>query len=74
MITYDEAFKKAKALKPNIDACDEYDIAYLFKSKADEFTIGGDGPCVILKEDGRAINQLELVDNYDHELIREFNL
>ena len=72
MVTYEEALKKAKTLKHNINACDEYDIAYLFKSTEEEFCIGGNGPCVILKENGRAINRLEFFDNYDCEHIREF--
>ena len=74
MIGYDEALKKAKELKPNIDACDEYDTAYLFKARSEEYCIGGDGACVILKKDGRALNQLEFFDSYDHEHIREFDL
>ena len=36
MITYDEALTKARELKENIDACDEYENAYMFKTKADE--------------------------------------
>lgn len=48
MISYNEALAKARALKPNIDACDEYNDAYVFKTRADYDTIGGDSPCVIL--------------------------
>ncbi len=50
MITYEDALKKARELKHNIDACDEYDVGYMFKAKADAFTIGGDGPCCIIKD------------------------
>lgn len=74
MISYDEALKKAKELKSNIDACDEYDVAYLFKARSEEYCIGGDGPCVILKDNGRAINQLEFFENYEHEHIKEFSI
>lgn len=74
MVNYDEALKIAKELKPNIDACDEYDVAYLFKTRADEYTIGGDSPCVILKDTGEAINQLEFFDNYKHKHIKEFDI
>ena len=74
MISYEDALKKAKELKPNIDACDEYDSAYMFKARSEEFTIGGCSPCVILKESGRAINQLEYFDNYKAEHIREFDI
>lgn len=71
MINYEEALKKAKELKPNIDACDEYDKGYVFKAKADEFTIGGDGPCCILKESGRAVCQTEFYDRYDPIFVGE---
>ena len=74
MVNYDEALKIAKGLKSNIDACDEYENAYLFKTKADEYTIGGEGACIILKENGRAISQLEYFDNYDTNHIREFDV
>lgn len=74
MITYDEALTKARELKENIDACDEYENAYMFKTKADEYTLGGDGACIILKENGKAISQLEYFDNYDTEHIREFDV
>ena len=74
MIEYDEALKKAKELKPNIDACDEYENAYAFKARSEEFCIGGDGACVILKENGRALNQLEYYDNYETKHIREFDI
>ena len=74
MIGYDEALAKAKELKHNIDACDEYDTAYMFKARSEEYTIGGNSPCVILKENGKAIHQLEYFDNYDHKHIREFDV
>ena len=50
--------------------CDEYDTAYLFKARSEEFNIGGDSPCVILKENGRAITQLEYFDNYEQRHIK----
>ena len=74
MITFEDAYKKARELKPNIDACDEYDIGYLFKASVDRFTIGGDGPCIILKETGHAINQTGFYELYAPEFIRELNL
>ena len=74
MVNYDEALKIAKELKNNIDACDEYDDAYLFKTKEDEYTLGGDGACIILKENGRAISQLEYFDNYSANHIREIDV
>lgn len=74
MLTFEEALEKAKALKKGIDACEEYDIAYLFKRKADRFNIGGDGACIILKDNGRAINQTEFYECYDANSVREFDI
>ena len=37
MIDYDKALKTAKSLKQGIDTCDEYDNAFVFKSKADKW-------------------------------------
>ena len=74
MISYEEALKMARELKKNIDACDEYDIAYVFKAKEEEYLIGGYGPCCIIKETGRAVNQTEFVDSYDSQFIKGFDL
>ncbi len=71
MVDYREAYKIAKKLKPSIDACDEYDTGYLFSAKADQYMIGGDGPCIILKDDGKAINMTEFIDEYRSTFIRE---
>lgn len=74
MVNFEQALETAKKLKRGIDACDEYNDAFLFKRKADAYTIGGDSPCVVLKESGRAINIVEYFDNYAAEHIREFDL
>lgn len=74
MVSYEQALEQAKKLKPNIDACDEYNDAFLFKVKADEWTLGGDSPCIILKENGKAINQTEYFDRYEAKHIREFDI
>ncbi len=71
MITYDEAYEKARELKPDFDACDEYDKGYMFKCKADKFSIGGSGPCVIVKETGEAISDLVFYDEYAPKFIKE---
>lgn len=73
-ISYEEALKKAKRLKRNIDACDEYDIAWGFKCRAEQYNIGGDGACYILKDSGRAICQTEFHTNYEGKHIREFDI
>ncbi len=74
MVSYEQAYEIAKKLKPNIDACDEYSDAFLFKTKADEWTIGGESPCVVLKENGNAITQLEYFDKYEARHIRGFDI
>ena len=74
MITYEKAYKIAKSLKPNADACVEYENAYMFKTKADEWSIGEDGACVILKKNGKAISQTLYFDKYGSDFVREFDL
>ena len=75
MISYEAALKTAKSLKDNIDACDEYTNAYVFKCRAEQWDIGGSGPVVILKDNGRAINQTEFYDVYGNcTHIREFDV
>ena len=59
MITYEEAFRKAKKYKFNIDLCVEYDNAYMFQTEIadDDYVIGGpDMPIIIMKADGRDVN------------------
>ena len=74
MVTYQQAYEIERNLKRNIDACDEYSDAYAFKCRAAGWGIGGDGACIVLKENGRAINQLEYFDNYEADHIREFDV
>lgn len=75
MIGYEDALKKAKKLKGNIDNCREFSDAYVFGSHADDFSFGGDGPVVILKNSGRAINMVDYTQSSESaELIREFEL
>jgi hypothetical protein len=74
MISYEEALKKAKGLKESIDKCYEYDSAYMFASSEDKRSIGGDGPCVILKESGEAISRTHFFEFYDADEVREFDV
>lgn len=74
MVTYEEAKKIAQELKKNIDRCYEHTDAYVFTNEAEEMSFGGDSPCVVLKEDGRAINMTEYTDNHKYELIREYKI
>ncbi len=64
MITFDEAIKKAKTLKSSITKCVDTPTAWLFKSDDDEYSIGGEGICCIIKEDGRAVDLTTYYDNY----------
>lgn len=74
-ISYEDAFKKAKELKGNIDNCMEYSDAYVFASHADDLSFGGDGPVVIMKNTGRAINMVDYTQSSSGaKLIREFEL
>lgn len=54
MITFKDAYAKAKALKPNIDKCFEHENGFVF-SDSKEVMCEGPSPVVILKEDGRAV-------------------
>ena len=74
MVTYEKAYEIAKDMMPNIDACVEYENAYMFKRKAANHSIGGDGFCIILKESGKKISQTEFFDSYDAAIVREFDL
>lgn len=56
MISYEDAFEKAKGLKKDIDSCTEYENGYVFSFTGDSDYIGGrHSPVVILKSDGRAV-------------------
>ena len=72
-MTFEKAEKMARQLKENVDFCQEYEDAFIF-SKKDEFSIGGDGPVVILKESGEAINMTGYCDSSNASLIREIDL
>lgn len=75
MITYEEALNIARDLKTNIDNCSEETSAYIFGSHEDDDMIGGDGPVVVLKEEGEAINMTSYIDEFSGEKeIRSFDL
>lgn len=56
MLTFEQALEKAQTLKENITGFSAYKKCYSFTSSADAMTKGGDGPVVIVKETGDAIN------------------
>ncbi len=73
-VSFDDALKIARKLKKNIDGCDEYDKGYMFKSSADELTIGGEGACCVLKDTGKAVNQTEFYDTYKPQFIKSIEI
>ena len=77
MISFEEALKKVKTLKPSINECSELSNAYIFSSKDDANYEGGSGhtPCVIIKETGEAVNMPTYIAEYGYgEEIRDFDL
>ncbi len=77
MISYNEALKIAMQLKSRIDKCVETPNAYLFKNVDDEYSIGGEGICCILKENGKAIGTTEYYDkyaNYSDDEVKEYDV
>ena len=76
MISYEEALAKAKAYKPNIDMCTEYENGYVFACKADAMSIGGydEEPVVILKETGKIIDITSFIDGNPGDEIKSWGL
>ena len=74
MITYEKACEIAAGQMPNIDACVEYENAYMFQRRAENHSIGGHGYIVILKDSGKALSRTEYLEKYAAEQIREFDL
>lgn len=75
MVSYEEALKKAKSLKHDVETCGEYEGGYVFMSREDECSIGGgSGPCCIIKSSGRAVDMLTFIDNHPGEWIRNFDV
>ena len=76
VITYEEALAKAKAYKPDIDMCTEYEKGYVFACKADAMSIGGydEEPVVILKETGKITDITSFLDDDPGDEIRTWDL
>ncbi len=64
MITYNEALQIARSKMSRVNRCDEDDLAYLFSYDTGELMIGGQGTCVVLKEDGSTMNMPYYVMHY----------
>ena len=77
MISYEQAYEVAKKNKPGIDFCTEMTDAYIFIEKEFADCEGGPGsPCVVLKENGKAINMPYYVAVYNgsSKKVREFDI
>ena len=74
MVTYEEALKKARQLKTTIDNCTEYENGFVFGSMADGLSDGTNTPCVILKENGDAVNMPWFVISGMGREIRSFSV
>lgn len=76
MISYEEAYKKAKELKPNANFCEEYENGFVFGSSEDKGFIGGKGHtrCVILKENGKPMTFPDFVSYGTGEYIKDFDI
>ncbi len=72
MITYEEAYNKAKEIKPNIDNGMECENYYVFGSHKDDNLIGP-APVCIRKSDGQ-MDRLPIVSDKFGEVIREFEI
>lgn len=64
MMSYAEAKEKALSARPDYDYCSVGKDAYIFSCTKDDMNVGGPGPIVILKDDGRALNFTGYI--YDH--------
>lgn len=57
MISFEEAYREAQAVKTKIDFCTEYENGYLFGTDLDEIEYGGaNASAIVLKEDGRVVD------------------
>lgn len=65
MVGYEEAREKAlnhMSDKTFFNACQEHEHAWVF-SKWDDMSIGGTGPCVVMKDTGETLNYLAAMDD-----------
>lgn len=74
-MSYEEALKKAKSIKPDINVCVEYKQGWMFAKNTNQRTAGGPGaPVVILKENGKAVSMAYFAANFDGEPIKQIKL
>ena len=71
MVGYEEALSIARGCCAEVDYVTELPGAFVF-SKRDDMSFGGNGPVVVLKEDGRAVNYVSFeMDGPDMAVVRE---
>lgn len=71
MLTYEQALARAKKVKPQINSYCEFAGAYAFSFDSGSQD-GGEGPVVILKDTGEALNFIGYAVKHGSELIQEF--
>jgi hypothetical protein len=74
MLTLEQALKKARAVKPNINRCTEFKGAYAFFFEDSTDTDGGDSPVVITKDTGEALNFVSYAVKHGGEVVRQFDV
>lgn len=75
MVEYEEALKKAKELKPDIDNGSEYEKGFVFGFSGGEKSYGGGNtPVAILKDSGKALSMPAFLAEGTGKLIRDFTL
>lgn len=74
MLSYDEALKKAKEKKSQINRCQEYENAFVFSYDSGTDSEGGEVPIAIIKESGEALNFIVYATQYEHKLVKEFDV
>jgi len=75
VISYTDAFFKAKEIREEIDSCIEYENGYVFCSDKGKDQAGGYySPIVILKDDGKAVDMSQFVVNGTGKELKSFSL
>ena len=71
MVSFTEAVERARGCWDQVDYVVEEPDGFIF-SKKDDFSFGGNGPVVVLKNDGRCINMVDYLDEgHDTTVLRE---
>ena len=75
MISYREAFLKAKEIREEIDSCTEYENGYVFCSDKGQDQEGGYySPIVVLKKVGKVVDMPQFVVNGTGKELKSFRI